>query len=145
MRKSFASMRKRGFTLIETVLVLAVGLGLIVGGIIFFQQAQASSDLTDKTRTAVGVSSEVRAQYRTASTFGASGTDITADVQAASSLQDASFNALTITAEDQEFTLTFDNLNEKVCERMAQSDLGPNSTSDNADCAAGTLVVTYSR
>ncbi|MCW3782576.1 PulJ/GspJ family protein [Defluviimonas salinarum] len=144
--KKLNAMRKRGFTLIETVLVLAVGLGLIVGGIIFFQQAQASSDLTDKTRVAVGVSSEVRSQFRTAASFGTAGTDITAAVSAASSLPAATYNALQVIAQDQEFDLLFANLNEKVCNRMAlpATDLGPNSTK-TADCANGNLTVTYAR
>ena len=140
-------LAKRGFTLIETVLVLAIGLGLIVGGIVFFQQAQASSDLTDKTRSAVGISSEVRSQYRTAANFGAADADIKEDVMTSSSIPEAQFNnvAIAVGADPQEFVLTFSALNEKVCNRMASSDLGPNSASDDADCANGNLAVTYSR
>ena len=146
--KKLLAARKRGFTLIETVLVLAVGLGLIVGGLVFFQQAQASSDLTEKTRVAVGVSSEVRAQFRTAADYndgGSPGDSILGAVKRATALPESTFNSLDILGNDQEFDLVFTNLNENVCNRMATGDMGPNSTSDNTACASGTLTVTYSR
>ncbi len=42
-----APRRQSGFTLIEAVLVLALGLSVLVGGIIFFSQAQDTSRFRD--------------------------------------------------------------------------------------------------
>lgn len=58
-----AYLRKRGFTLMETVLVIAVGIGLLVGGIVFFQQAESARVVSDKTKAFNAISSEIRSQY----------------------------------------------------------------------------------
>lgn len=151
MNPSFAHrLRKRGFTLMETVLVIAVGLGLLIGGIIFYQQAQASSDQTDKTRAAVALSSEVRAQFRTRAAFN-SGTPAlnAANIMAQSSLPDSMFNNTTIAAASaSQFRIVFTDLPPKVCSRMAANpgDLG--SGPPTATCPADpgtTLTVTYNR
>lgn len=144
--KKFNAIRKRGFTLIEITLVLAVGLGLIVGGLMFFQQAQSGSEVTDKTRAMVSVSSEIRAQYRTAAQFPVL-TDPSSEVtsiKTRSGLPAATFNDMTITnaTAGQNFTLTLSNLTASVCERLSIADLGPKST---ATCATGTLTVVYAR
>ena len=144
MNPSFAHrLRKRGFTLMETVLVIAVGLGLLIGGIIFYQQAQASSDQTDKTRAAVALSSEVRAQYRTAANFGTGA--LTTAVQAASSLPTSMFNNTVITGAGNNFTIAFSGLPPKVCTRMAANPADLGSGPPTAACAAGVLTVTYPR
>lgn len=150
--KMLNKLRKRGFTLIEITLVLAVGLGLIVGGLMFFQQAQASSEVTDKTRAIVSVSTEMRAQARTASNFTALIGEAAAPIADSafgvrSGLPDATFNDIAIVAgaNAQEFTIDVANLDEGVCERLAIADLGPKSVADATDCGAGTLSVTYTR
>lgn len=148
--------RKRGFTMIETVLVLAVGLSLIVGGIVFYMQADSSSVISDKTRLAVGISSEVRSQARTMESFNhlssgapvAAGGDIKTFVMENSAIPAAQFNNIAITADGQSFDLVLSELSETVCFRLGMSDLGPNSTVPStyrADCAAGNLTITYSR
>jgi prepilin-type N-terminal cleavage/methylation domain-containing protein len=146
--------RQSGFTLIEIVLVLAVGLGLIVGGVVFFQQAQVGSEVTDKTRSAVAISSEVRAQYRTQTTFGADGTAITTAVFNAASFPASVTNNVAIEAEGatgQQFILTFSNLSEDACTRMGAAsnidNLGANveSTDVTACATTGTLAITYNR
>lgn len=57
------SAENRGISLIEGVLYLVLALGVIVGGIVFFQNAQLSSNVTDTSRAAVGMTSEVRGLY----------------------------------------------------------------------------------
>ena len=49
--------RKRGVTLIEAVLFISIALGLIVGGIVFFQQASLAQRTNDAVRTVSGVAS----------------------------------------------------------------------------------------
>lgn len=62
-RNIVARLRKSGFTMMETVLVVAAGLGLLVGGVIFYQQAKSTQVVADKTRAFNAISSEIRSQY----------------------------------------------------------------------------------
>lgn len=55
---------RRAVTLIEAVLFVAIALALIVGGLIFFQQAQTSSRTQQTVRLVTAVVAEVRALYR---------------------------------------------------------------------------------
>ena len=55
---------RRGVTLIEAVLFIAVALGLIVGGLVAFQQAQLAARTNQAARSLSAIASEVRAQYR---------------------------------------------------------------------------------
>lgn len=49
--------RMRGFTLIEVVLVIAIGLGIVVGGLVFYQQAHDRAELTSR----ITVASQIQA------------------------------------------------------------------------------------
>ena len=60
---------RRGVTLIEAVLFISIALGLIVGGLVFFQQAQLAARTNDAVRSISGFASEVRAAYRTQDNF----------------------------------------------------------------------------
>lgn len=60
---------RRGVTLIEAVLFISIALGLIVGGLVFFQQAALAARTNDAIRSISGLASEVRAAYRTAPNF----------------------------------------------------------------------------
>ncbi len=55
-----ASLRRRGVTLIEAVLYIAVALALIVGGLVFYQQASFASNMSTMTRTLSSLVAEVR-------------------------------------------------------------------------------------
>lgn len=55
---------RRGVTLIEAVLYIAVALGLIVGGLVFYQQASRAAEWQDVRRGIEAVNSEVRALYQ---------------------------------------------------------------------------------
>ena len=63
------SVRKRGVTLIEAVLFISIALGLIVGGLVFFQQANLAQRSNDAVRTVSSLASEARALYRTQQSF----------------------------------------------------------------------------
>lgn len=148
--KNLNSLRKRGFTLIEITLVLIIGLGLIVGGLVYFSQAQSGSEVTDKTRAIVSISSEVRSQYRMKANFDEVATDATAPLATSafavrSGLQESTFNDIALTGTGQTFTITMSNLAEGVCERLAIADLGPKGTPDASDCGTGSLEVVYER
>ncbi|MBW3243600.1 hypothetical protein KUV57_13080 [Epibacterium sp. DP7N7-1] len=150
--KKLMTLRQRGYDLLQISLGIAVVLGLMVGGLLLFNQVQTSSELTDKTRTAVAVSSEVRAQYRTAADYstltadaGAEGLVSESQFATRSGMPDAMFANLDITGNGQTFDLVFSSLNETVCSRMGIANLGPNGTPDDTDCENGNLTVTYSR
>jgi type II secretory pathway pseudopilin PulG len=61
--------RKRGVTLIEAVLFISIALGLIVGGLVFFQQASLAQRTADAVRTISAIASETRALYQTSQDF----------------------------------------------------------------------------
>lgn len=51
----FPAMARRGVTLIEAVLYISIALGLIVGGLVFYQQATFSARMNDLTRLMTGI------------------------------------------------------------------------------------------
>ena len=66
-RKQLGS--RRGVTLIEAVLFISIALGLIVGGLVFFQQASLAQRTNDAVRSISSLASETRAAYRTQQSF----------------------------------------------------------------------------
>jgi type II secretory pathway pseudopilin PulG len=60
---------RRGVTLIEAVLFISIALGLIVGGLVFFQQASLAARTNDAVRSISSIASETRAAYRTQDDF----------------------------------------------------------------------------
>jgi Tfp pilus assembly protein PilV len=58
-----ASGTRRAVTLIEAVLFIAVALGLIVGGLVFYQQAQTARQTQEAVRLTQAIVSESRALY----------------------------------------------------------------------------------
>jgi len=60
---------RRGVTLIEAVLFISIALGLIVGGLVFFQQASLAQRTNDAVRSISSLASETRAAYRTQQDF----------------------------------------------------------------------------
>lgn len=72
--------RKRGVTLIEAVLFISIALGLIVGGIVFFQQASLAQKVSAAVRTVSGLASETRAMFQNDGNF--SGANVTFMVNA---------------------------------------------------------------
>jgi type II secretory pathway pseudopilin PulG len=69
MASGIRSARKRGVTLIEAVLFISIALGLIVGGLVFFQQASLAQRTADAVRNVSSMASETRALYRAQSDF----------------------------------------------------------------------------
>jgi hypothetical protein len=63
------STRKRGVTLIEAVLYISIALALIVGGLVFFQQASLAQRTNSAVRNISAIASETRGLYQAQSDF----------------------------------------------------------------------------
>lgn len=112
--------RKRGFTLLETVLVVAVGLSLLVGGIMFYSTAEREMKLRDLRSRTVLVAEEARTLFKTRPGFGRR--DWTEDVMAISSLPEDYFTGLQVwfpTGATDFFEIRLSDLPEKVCTALA--------------------------
>lgn len=152
------TMKNRGFGLIDVSLGIIAGLGLLVGAVILFQQVTTNNAVSEVTRNAVTISSEMRAAARSLPAVAALNETYDDQSPAASySIDIANFGlepglitGVTVdalTALDQ-FTVTFAGLNARACTRAAVSpnNLGSNvETAVCADPAVGSLVVTYNR
>lgn len=122
--------RERGISLIESVLYLVIALAVIVGGIVFFQQAQLSSGVTDTSRALVSISSETRGLYRNQRSFGANQDDLAPALLKAgavpSNFQDSNGNIvhpfggnISVEAYEDTFAVILDGLDEAACARLA--------------------------
>lgn len=129
--------RRRGVTLIEAVLFISIALGLIVGGLIFFQQASLAQRTNDAVRTLSSIASETRALYQSQDDFGG----LTAAVLNNAGAVPASVNAgATFTHEwagdagvfgtlntgvvdgaGEFFTIVYENIPSSACVRLAQA------------------------
>lgn len=119
--------RERGISLIEAVLYLVIALAVIVGGIVFFQQAQLSSSVTDTARAGVSISSETRGLYQNQRSFGTG--DITSALVSAgavpSNFQDDAGNivhpfdgTVRVDGNVDGFAVTFVDFSEAACLRL---------------------------
>lgn len=64
-----ASRRFRAVTLVEAVLYISIALALIVGGLVFFQQANLSAKMSQQVRAMSAIMSEARAFYSQQANF----------------------------------------------------------------------------
>jgi hypothetical protein len=63
MRTSFGNRPRRAVTLIEAVLFIAIALSLIVGGLVFFQQASLSRQTQETVRLVGSIVTEARTLF----------------------------------------------------------------------------------
>ena len=63
------SARKRGVTLIEAVLYISIALALIVGGLVFFQQASLAQRTNSAVRNVSAIASETRGLFQSSGNF----------------------------------------------------------------------------
>jgi type II secretory pathway pseudopilin PulG len=63
------STRKRGVTLIEAVLYISIALALIVGGLVFFQQASLAQRINSAVRSLSAIAAETRGLYQQQGSF----------------------------------------------------------------------------
>ena len=136
-----AYARERGATLIEAVLFTVIALGLMAGGIAFFQQASVSARANETVRAIASLQSQVRALHRTQSGFGTSSmTDLLIKSNAVpssmrsdsdsdgtdDSIVNAFGGAVTVTGAGQQFTAAFASLPVEVCSRITAFDSSGN-------------------
>lgn len=167
--KKIMKARQRGYDLVQVSISIAIVIGLTVGGLMLASKVSSSATYSDKVRTAVSLSTEIRDQYRTASDFSdltttgnALSGGITADAANGSAstgnvvgtafalrsgMSDAMFSDVQIGPDSATngFIIDLINLDEDVCERLGIANLGPNGTPDASDCANGVLTINYSR
>jgi hypothetical protein len=94
------STRKRGVTLIEAVLYISIALALIVGGLVFFQQASLAQRTNGAVRNISAIASETRGLYQQQNNFGGLVTTALIDAGAVpTSLIDTSTNPDTLKNE----------------------------------------------
>jgi type II secretory pathway pseudopilin PulG len=135
------STRKRGVTLIEAVLYISIALALIVGGLVFFQQASLAQRTNSAVRNISAIASETRGLYQAAQNFSgvttatlinagavptsivvpASGTGATA---VAASLRNEWSGPITVASADPfaNFTVDYENIPTASCTRLTSSD-----------------------
>ena len=154
--------RKRGVTLIEAVLFISIALGLIVGGIVFFQQASTAQRTNDAVRTISGIASEVRAMYQSATDFNgiSQSTLIAAGAVPSNVVNDQALQnewggqigvqAETINTADDGFSVTYTDVPTEACVRLVTFDavgsgvVGAGISSVTLANSVGTLDTTTS-
>lgn len=130
---------RRGVTLIEAVLFTAVALGIIVGGLVFFQQASLAGRTKDTTQLLAAISTEVRALFGRHSSFSSDAMDpvndvlIAANGVPASAVDEATGRILSPWGEDisvfvgrgltcgtgeRAYTIWVENVPPKLCARL---------------------------
>jgi hypothetical protein len=127
--------RKRGVTLIEAVLYISIALALIVGGLVFFQQASLAQRTNSAVRNISAIASETRGLYQAAQTFSGVTTATLVNAGAVpSSLIGGTTSAPTLNNEwagdiaiasatpFATFTVTYENVPTAACTRLATAD-----------------------
>lgn len=153
--KKFALKKNRGFGLIDVSLGIIAGLGLLVGAVILFQQVTTNNAVSEITRNAVTISSEMRAAARSLPAVAALSADYegqpgayTVDI-ANFGLEPGLINGVSVSTQmpGDIFTLTFSGLNPRACTRAAvsQNNLGSNVRTAYCYAATGILIVNYNR
>jgi hypothetical protein len=131
MRPLFEAGRQRGISLIEGILYLVLAISVVVGGIVVFQNAQLSNRVTETARGIVTIASETRALHQNARDFGTA--DLTQALVNAGAVPSNFLNgaapishpwggAVTVTGDDQQFTVALDAVPPEACVRLTSVD-----------------------
>ncbi len=128
---------ERGATLIEAVLFTVIALGVIIGGVVFFEQASLSAKTNSTIRLMSSLQSQVRSLFQSQADFG------TADMAAlliasnavpsslqsdtdADNIPDAIVSNMggdvTITGATRQFTMEVEDIPVEVCSRILPFD-----------------------
>jgi hypothetical protein len=126
--------RKRGVTLIEAVLYISIALALIVGGLVFFQQASLAQRTNSAVRNISAIASETRGLYQAQTNFNGfthsaliNAGAVPSSIVSGANLQNEWGGpivgaAATTTATDDSFTITYDNVPTAACVRLVSYD-----------------------
>jgi type II secretory pathway pseudopilin PulG len=134
------STRKRGVTLIEAVLYISIALALIVGGLVFFQQASLAQRTNSAVRNISAIASESRGLFAQQNSFdglapaalinaGAVPTSLIGGTAAAPTLVNEWNGTIAIattgatdTPAHSGFTVSYPNLPTAACVRLTNTD-----------------------
>lgn len=128
--------RKRGVTLIEAVLYISIALALIVGGLVFFQQASLAQRTNSAVRNISAIASEARGLYQASQTFNGltqatliNAGAVPTSIVSGSNLQNewsgpitVASNATGVTSADDSFFTVYENVPTSACTRLASAD-----------------------
>jgi type II secretory pathway pseudopilin PulG len=137
--------RKRGVTLIEAVLYISIALALIVGGLVFFQQASLAQRTNSAVRNISAIASETRGLYQQQNSFnglttlglinaGAVPTSLINGTGSTATLRNewggtivvepnANITTAPALAADAGFTVVYPGLPRAACVRLASTDV----------------------
>lgn len=148
--------RLRGFTMIETVLVLAVGMGVLIGGVLFYMQLEGSAQKNDKLNHINAVAAEMKTLGRSLVSYDdiqdptsnppvAQGKNVKdAAIVRLSGLHEATFANIDVESDGDGFYLHLFDLNDGTCRQLRITDFGPGVLVASAtDCANGLLSIYY--
>ena len=128
---------ERGATLIEAVLFTVIALGLVIGGIVFFEQASMSARTNEAVRMMASLQSQVRALFQSQPNFGTANIgDLLISANAVPSAMqndadndgtnDSLVNAfggdVTVTGATDQFEIELTDVPVNVCTRMVPFD-----------------------
>ena len=128
---------ERGATLIEAVLFTVIALGLVIGGIVFFEQASMSARTNEAVRMMASLQSQVRALFQSQPNFGTADIgDLLISANAVPSAMqndadndgnnDSLVNAfggdVTVTGATDQFEIELTDMPVNVCTRMIPFD-----------------------
>ena len=144
--------RERGATLIEAVLFTVIALGLITGGVVFFEQASISAQTNSTIRLIASLQSQVRSLHQSQADFGTADMTtllITTNAVPSSLQRDTDSDGtadtivsnmggkVTVTGATSRFTFKAEDIPVDICSRIVPfNDLGYGS--------AGTGIVSVS-
>ncbi len=126
--------RKRGVTLIEAVLYISIALALIVGGLVFFQQASLAQRTNSAVRNISAIASETRGLYQSSQNFKdvKAETLINAGAVPTSIVNGSKLNnewngeiviaSNKITIDDDSFSVIYASVPTAACARLGSSD-----------------------
>lgn len=141
------SRRSRGVGLIEVILFAAIALGLITGGIVFFNQASEAARVNEAVKSIVSLQTGIRSMYQATSTFGVSGVDLLPATIASGAANKSLITpeggllnewggAVTVAGYASGFTLGYGDTPLSACVRLA-----PHTAQGNGSAGTGIAAV----
>lgn len=126
--RKLQAIRRRGFTLMETVLVIAVGIGLIIGGIVFYEQAEQSKREAELIRIITTLSAEIHQKHARNRDFSAVSVE---SISPTSSLPLSVLDDLVLTGRaglNPTYTIQVPSLSRSMCRRITAQPVGARLT-----------------
>lgn len=146
MRRMKIRLRKRGFTLMESVLVIATGLGLLIGGAVFFENARFNAKVLEVSTTLLTLSREIQDRYRSPQALWAMDYDeVTTTIHQASALPPERLRDVSMYPDGHLVVIDIINLSPKVCRRVMNGNRHDGSATTMVDNPAIGINVVWTR